>query len=119
MLKGRRWTHNSSVVPPKPTRCSFILLCNRVRSSDIEVSSSDIIPISPEFVQNRWVGFNNPPSPSLDMEPGMNFEMSWCRPNIPSSCKVVEPLYWNENNARPSYLGMGEILQSSDGSTPP
>lgn len=62
-----------------------------------------MIPMSPELVQNRWVGFSTPPSPSLDTEPGMNFDTSWWRPNNPSSSKLTDPLYWNENNARPTY----------------
>lgn len=63
-------------------------------------------PICPELVQNRWVGLSAPPSPSLDTEPGMNLVTSWWRPNNPSSSRVTDPLYWNENNVRPSYSGV-------------
>jgi hypothetical protein len=80
-----------------------MLLCNNVRSRDTDGSSSDITPMYPELVQNRWVGFSAPPSPSLDTEPGMNLDTSWWRPNNPSSSRVADPLYRNENNARPSY----------------
>jgi hypothetical protein len=80
-----------------------MLLCNNVKSRDTEGSSSDTTPMYPEFVQNRWVGFSAPPSPSLDTEPGTNFDTSWWRPNNPSSSRVAVPLYWNENSARPSY----------------
>lgn len=112
LAKTRRGrTHVFNVVPPGPISWSFMLLCSNVRSRETEGSSSDMIPMSPELVQNRWVGFSAPPSPSLDTEPGMNFDTSWWRPNTPSSSRVADPLYWNENNARPSYFRMRANVQ--------
>ena len=51
-VRGGR-TYVFSVVPPGPISWSFMLLCNSVRSSETEGSSSDMIPMSPELVQNR------------------------------------------------------------------
>jgi hypothetical protein len=109
----QRTTHEFNVVPPRPISWSFMLLCNNVKSRDTDGSSSDMTPMYPELVQNRWVGFSAPPSPSLDTEPGMNLDTSWWRPNNPSSSRTADPLYRNENNARPSYPKKAPIQPST------